>query len=165
MNEEYSQDQFLSDEPSLEITDTIREHLLNAAKWGRFLAIVGFVGIGFTVLLGLFFGAFMSMMSSGLYSDDVYGDAFSGFTLLSPIFYTVLYLVIAAVYFFPVLYLYRFSRRMLNAIPELDQYQLESSFSSLRSMFKFMGILTIIIIALYGLIFVVALFGGLAAMI
>ncbi len=164
MQEDYTDQQFAPEDPELEVTDAVKAHLTNAARWGRFLAIIGFVGIGFTVLLGLFFGAFMNMLTSDLYNDDLYGDGISSFAILSPMFYTILYLLIAAVYFFPVLYLYQFSSRMLRAIPDQDQYALERSFSSLNRLFKFMGIITIVILALYGFVLFFAVLGGLGSM-
>jgi hypothetical protein len=164
MNEDYAGESIASEEPELEVTDTVKAHLTNAAKWGKFLAIIGFVGIGLTVLLGLFFGAFMNLLASDLYNDDLYGDDFSSFAILSPIFYTILYIVIAAVYFFPVLYLYKFSSRMLRAIPDQDQYALERSLGSLNRLFKFMGIVTIVILALYGFVLFFVVLGGLGSM-
>lgn len=52
-------------------------------------------------------------------------------------------------YFFPCLYLYRFSAQAKIAVEAEDQESLTSSMQNLKSMFKFMGILTIILISLY----------------
>ena len=166
MYEEANQEQYIPEEPTLEVNDTVRDHLANAAKWGRFLSIVGFVGIGLTVVLGLFFGAFINMMTSGLYNEDMFGyeEGFLAYGIFSPWFYTMIYFIFAVIYFFPVLYLYRFSSKMLKALPGQNQEQMESSLSNLKSLFSYMGILTIVLLGLYGLIVVLIAWGGIGAM-
>lgn len=133
------------------LNSEIKSYLAETARWGKFLAIVGFVGIGLLVLMGLFFGTFMSsMMGMGM------GGAGMG---LSPFIFTVYFLLIALIYLFPVLYLYRFSTKMQIALRSDNEAELTASFSNLKSLYKFMGILMAIFIGIYALIFV---FAGLA---
>ncbi|NBC08014.1 MAG: hypothetical protein GVY26_12545, partial [Bacteroidetes bacterium] len=85
----------------LSLSSQNRDDLQNTAKWSGFLAILGFIGIGFLVLLALFIGTFLSSM--GAPAD----------TLPMPTaVFTVTYLLVAALYFFPILYLYRFSSQI-----------------------------------------------------
>ncbi len=74
-------------------------------------------------------------------------------------FLSIVYVLVALLYFFPCLYLFRFSTRMQTSIRSNDQRLLNSSFSNLKSCFKFMGILTIVVLACYFL----ALIGGIVA--
>jgi hypothetical protein len=64
-------------------------------------------------------------------------------------FITVLYLVFAALYFFPCLYLFKFASQMQDALRNHEQAKLQGSFKNLKSLFRFVGILTIIILAFY----------------
>lgn len=128
------------------------DFLKETAKWTRFLSIVGFVFIGFMVLASFTIGSIFSAMPTG----DIMP--------FPPIIFTVMYLLIAALYFFPILYLYRFSTSMLKAVDFQNQTDLEQAFSNLKSHYKFMGILTIIILGFYALMFLFGILGGAAAM-
>ena len=65
----------------------------------------------------------------------------------------VLYLVFSGLYFIPVNYLYKFSTQTKQALFDKDFRVLEFAFKNLKSLMKFTGIFTIVIIALYALIF------------
>ena len=61
----------------------------------------------------------------------------------------IVYVVGAIIYFFPCLYLLRFSNQTKTALASDDQTKLTSAFKNLKSMFRFVGVLTIIVIAIY----------------
>ncbi|MCZ2397373.1 MAG: DUF5362 family protein [Chitinophagales bacterium] len=132
----------------LQITPAVEVYLGETAKWGRFLAIIGFVLTGLFVILAFTFTTFMSSAMSDLYGPAM-GPLTSGMM--------VNFLIIAALMFFPSLFLLRFSSRMKEAIAEVNQGALESSFESLKSLFKFYGIITLIVLGIYLLAFVVML--------
>lgn len=69
------------------------------------------------------------------------------------------YLVLAGVYYIPVTYLYRFSVQMNLAIKRHDEILYTSGFANLKSLFKFFGIFTIVLLVIYAL----ALVGAIAA--
>jgi drug/metabolite transporter (DMT)-like permease len=124
--------------------------LSEAARWGKFLAIIGFIGCVFIVLAGIV----MATQSSELdRAFSTYGEE-NPFEKLGPGI-AVVYILLAALYFFPCLYLLRFSSHMQTAIASGNQEKMTSAFKNLKSMFKFVGILTIIIIAIYILAIVV----------
>ena len=138
----------------LGFSSTIQNYLKEAAKWANFLAILGFVGIGLMVLLGVFVSfVFGAMDGFGGGSNPYSGLGISGGML------GLFYIVIALFYFFPVLYMYKFSRKMKSALYSNDTGELTESFKNLKSLFKFMGILAIVIISLYVLIFLFAALG------
>ena len=155
MNEEIL-DQNISNN-QLSITPEIKEFLRETAKWGKFLAIVGFVMMAFLVLAGIGMATFMGSMMADLPDAGGLGGAMGGAI-------GFFYVIIALIYIFPLLYLYRFSTKVKIAIAQDDQQYLYESFMNLKSLFKFMGILMAIIVGLYALIFVFAIFGGLASL-
>ena len=70
-------------------------------------------------------------------------------------FITFLYLIMAGIYFFPVYYLYQFASRIKFALREKDNEKLTSSLEYLKSHYKFMGVLALIMVSLYGVIFII----------
>ena len=131
-----------------------KEFLKETAKWTKFLAILGFVGIGLMVLGSLvMLFAPSSLMSNG---DFPFGGK---------IFMMLLYLAFAVLYYFPISYLYQFSENTKKAIENNDNNAIRDAFEFLKSHYKFMGILTIILLSFYAIIIFIALIGaGAAAM-
>jgi hypothetical protein len=128
---------------TITILDSIR-------KWTKFLAILGFVFVGLMVILGLFMGSLMSTVSG-----------MAGNTLPFPsAVFTVIYLIFALIYFFPVLYLYQFSSYLGKALASKEGESLTAAFKKLNSHYKYIGIIAIIIMGLYGIIFVGAIVVG-----
>ncbi len=131
-----------------------KEFLKETAKWTKFLAILGFVGIGLMVLGSLvMLFAPSSLMSNG---DFPFGGK---------IFMMLLYLAFAVLYYFPISYLYQFSENTKKAIENNDNNAIRDAFEFLKSHYKFMGILTIILLAFYAIMIFIGLIGdGAAAM-
>ena len=79
-------------------------------------------------------------------------------------FVAIIYLVMALIYVFPVLYLYRFATKMKVALKNNDQDFLSSSFENLKSCYKYMGILMAIALGFYAISFLsIIVLGGAAA--
>ena len=118
--------------------------LVEAAKWAKFLGILGFILCALMVICGLFAGTFFAsffQLNSDLNSLGAAGS----------IFITVWLILIALLYFFPSLYLFNFASKMQAAIRSNDQVYLNSSFKNLKSCFKFWGILLIIMLCIYAI--------------
>ena len=117
-----------------------RDDLDQTASWAKFLAIVGFVFVGFMVfgIVGMTF--FANAMPAEM-------EALPG-GMGGIIFF---YLLIGAVYFVPILYLYRFASHMKDALRANDQGYLDTAIASIKAHYRFIGILMIVILALYGL--------------
>ena len=129
------------------------DYLAETARWAKFIAIVGFVFIGLMIIAAFLMGTFMSTMA----------DSSPELAVFPSSFFTIMYLAMALIYIFPVLYLYRFATKMQIAIKSQDQHFLQSSFASLKSHYKFIGILLLIIIGFYALAILFALIGGAAS--
>jgi hypothetical protein len=136
----------------LQLDGTTHSYLREISRWTRFLSIAGFIFCGIFLLVGIFAGSILSSLGT---------QAASPMPMVTGVMMGAIYVVCALVYFFPCLFLYRFSSLMQAALRTSDQELLNSSFSNLRSCFKFLGILTIIGLAFWALIIV---FGGLGAL-
>ena len=130
------------------IDQSSRAHLSEAARWGKFLAIVGFVLCGFIVIAAIFAGSIFALMSNS-YSDEYRNSA--QLTGGVGIFVTIFYIGIAILFFLPYLFLFRFATRMKSALNTNDQLTLNTSFQNLKIMFRYVGILTIVMLSFYAL--------------
>lgn len=134
----------------LAINHESADFLSSAAKWGKFLAIVGFLMIGLTVLFAFYAGSYFTPMM-----NEVDG----GMGAVGGAFFAIFYLLFALLYFFPVLYLYRFSAKMQDALRLQSENLVAESFKNLKSLLKFVGILTMIFFGLYALGIIFMLIG------
>ncbi len=125
----------------LELTEQAIDYLREAAKWAKFLAIIGFIMTGFIALFGLFLSSIMSSLPLGA----------GGLTAGTMSAMTFIYLLLAVVYFFPTLYFYRFATQTRAAIDTYNADGLAEGLGNLKSTFKFMGIMMIILLGVYGL--------------
>jgi len=131
----------------LGIDNTSKGHLSEAARWARFLAICGFIMIGLMVIYGIAMSImFSSMMSSMSEYDNPYRTSSFGNGL--GIGMAVFYIICAVLAFFPYYFLLRFANKMRAALYSNDQATLNDSFMNLKILYRYMGILTIISLAL-----------------
>jgi hypothetical protein len=146
-------------------------YLETTRKWTLFMAILGFIGIGLMLLIGIFAGSFIGKMMGGMSSmsgmegmEGMEGvgaaKAVGGFM---GVFMFIFYLILAVIYFFPILYLLRFSTHTKKAVATLDANELKLGLKYLKSYWKYIGILLIVCISLLLLIMLFA--GGLVGMI
>jgi len=143
----------------LQVDQTTSGYLGETARWARFFAILGFIMCGLIVLLGFFYTTILAVFSragnGGVSPVETGGIV--GVMGGAMIFFCLL---VAALYFFPCLYLYNFASRMQAALRANDQEKLTNAFKNLKSYFRYIGILTIIVLGLYLLIFII---GGIGA--
>lgn len=135
----------------LNLPPTILGFLKETSTWTYFLSIIGFIGIALLVLVGIFFSVAMGNMPGGNPYEGLGVDMS---------YFGIVYIVLGLIYFFPVLYLFKFSKKMKSALSSNNNDELSSAFGNLKSHYKFAGIFTIVIISLYVLILVIAMIAG-----
>jgi hypothetical protein len=134
---------------NLSIEPSILNYLSETARWGKFLSILGFIMCGIMLLIGMVIPSMMTRMSAMGMAGNIFASLGFGFLIF-------FYIIIAIVYFFPCLYLFRFSSAMKAAIASDDQFKLTESFKNLKALFKYIGILTIVFLCFYVLAIVFA---------
>lgn len=139
----------------IQLTSTDLANLKTAGKWGRFISIVILVSIGLMMLGIIFFGGTMMAVAG---ADLGPAGAFGGTAII------IVYGLLFALYIYPTVMLYKFSTNVIKAVDNGNSTAASEAFASLKSMFKFMGILIAIILGFYALFFVLALLGGVASM-
>lgn len=139
--------------PDLIIPKSSLHLVMETARWGNFLSIIGFVFVGLIAVLAF---------SIGFIMENLVEESPEDFPFESSGIITVIYLLVALLYFFPCLYLYRFSAKMKAAVLSRDQDQLSGALENQKSLLKFMGILTIIGLAFYAIALLFAFLGFMA---
>ena len=136
----------------LQLSPSSQSFLSETAKWGKFISIIGFIGCGFILIIAFFVPSIYSSLATmqGIPSQVIAG---------STIGITIVYILMSLLLFFPSLFLYRFSTKMKLALSTVSQENFDESFKNLKSMFKFYGILTIVMLSIYALIFIFILIG------
>jgi hypothetical protein len=123
----------------LQIDHETTSYLSEIAKWARFLSIVGFVMFGLFIVFALIAGTMATLNPLG----GTMGAG--GFMQI------VLLLAMIALYFIPCLYLFNFAKKMQLALRNNDQINLNDSLKNLKSNFKYVGILTIVMLSIYAI--------------
>ena len=132
------------DQNGLHINGQSNAYLKEIAKWTYFLSIVGIIFVGM-LILGIVY-----MMTSI--------SAFMGPEVLTSF---ITFGIVIMIYIYPITKLFNFSKDTKAALRSNSAEQLSIALGELKSLFKFMGIFTIVILVLYGGLF---LFGGAAVL-
>lgn len=130
---------------SIAINDEIKDYLLESAKWAKFLSILGFIGLGLIALASILIVILGS--SSGSYSNRSEQPAWIVF----------IYITLAVVYYFPINYLFQFSTGVKRAINSNNQESFTSGFKNLKSHYRFVGIMSIVVLSIYVLIIIISM--------
>ncbi len=150
----------MENQNNLTLNDQAVDALRVSGKWCLFLSIVGFIGLGLLLIGAMVMYATMSaipdmaMAGAGGGMPPSMGAGIFGAMrgILSGI-----YIVLAVVYFFPIYYLYKYAKGMKDALESSNSDILSEALVYLKSHHKFLGIMTIVIISLYILLFVGAM--------
>jgi hypothetical protein len=144
------------------LTDIMLACLKGASPWLRFVGIVGFVGCGLTVLIGIIFlatGPAMGWVWETVPGINFYADVFGA------VFGGVMggyCLILGVLCFFPSFFIYNFGTGIRNYIRSGAGEELETAFRNNKSLWKFIGILTIIGLAFIPLSIIIGVVVGVA---
>jgi hypothetical protein len=123
-------------------TPVMVEHLKNTRPWVLFLAIMMIVGCGFLVIAGLFVllsGALMGIASRAYDFGDLNMGAVLGLI-------GVFYLFLPAIYVAPIIFLFKFASSVSQLVKAGGAQHMETALRYQKTFWKYMGILTIVMI-------------------
>jgi hypothetical protein len=129
----------------IEISAQTLNQLNKTRKWAMFLAIIGFIFLGMIIVMGLIAGTFFKIFNSG--SADM---GIPESLMFLPV------IAVAVIYFFPVLFLFRFSKHTALAIATFDKLELHKAIKNLKLYFAYIGIVIIIVFIIYFSVLVIA---------
>jgi hypothetical protein len=121
--------------------------LLKTAKWGKFLAILGFIVTFFLFIAGILMSFVLGMLPDEMIPLNM---------PFSPRVFSVFYIVIAGIYIVPVIFLNSFCNNAIKAIENSSTANLTVSLKNLKNLFVFVGISTIVILSFYTIILIIA---------
>ena len=130
------------------VNSGMKADLISASNWTKFLCIVGCIGMALLVIVGIMM--FVVGSNFGL-AGSPFGAGLG-----------VLYLIIAAIYIYPIIKGFQFANATKAACLTDNEAQLARGFSGLRALLQFFGIFTIIVMVIYALVLVGALFIAMA---
>jgi len=142
---------FYTEDKSLKLSETALSYIKEIAKWAKFFAIIGYIGIAFFIVMAAAIGVFLPSLNSNISNTPF---------PVNNIGIAAFYVLIAAFYIYPVITLHGFANKTNEALNNHDDTILEEAFKKLKSHFKFVGKLTIIMLVIYVLFLFVIMIGG-----
>jgi hypothetical protein len=128
------------------LTPESLSYLQKAAKWGKFLAILGFIVAGLMIIAGIMMSFVLNMVQDEMVPLNM---------PFSPKILSVFYILIAGIYMIPVIFLNSFSNNVLKAARLGSTEFLTTSLKNLKNLFVFVGISTLIVLALYTIVLII----------
>lgn len=128
----------------LQVTRNMKDNWLSTSKWALFLSILGFIYLGLALLAVVFMMPMMRMafaMSGQTELADLMESAGIAFVIFM--------LLVLGVWFMITLFHLRFSTGIKRAMQYDSQDEFESAWRSFRNYFRWNGITTIAMIAIY----------------
>jgi hypothetical protein len=132
------------------VTPLMAEHLRATKPWVRLISVIMFISVGLMFLGGLV----MMLMPSPA------GMRGFGFGPIVGIFYFIFGLL----YLLPAYFLHQYASSINDFLQGGGDSAMENALGSQKSFWRFVGILTLVIISLYALVFLFAIFGAMSAM-
>jgi len=129
----------------IEIDQNTLKHLNTLRKWTMFHAILGFIFLGLFIVTGVIAGTFLSAFSTVKTGSEI-----TDLSILIIIF------ILAVAYFFPVFFLFQFSKHSAHAVHELSKEELHKAFKNLKVYFIYLGVIIILFLSLYIVVLIVS---------
>ena len=129
----------------IEIEERTLRLLNKTRKWAMFLAIIGFIFLGLIIVMGLAAGTFFKTFNSVNAEKGI-----PGYLMYLPV------IAVTIIYFFPVLFLFRFSKHSALAITNYDNLEFHKAIKNLKFYFAYLGVLIIIVFVIYFSVLIIA---------
>ena len=127
-----------SETDKIDIDQNALKSLNTLRKWTMFHAILGFIFLGLFVITGAIAGTFLTAFSIGK----------TGLGLNELSVFAIVF-ILAVAYFFPLLFLFRFSKYSGHVVLSHNKKDLNKAFKNLKAYFVFLGVILIICLVLY----------------
>ena len=128
------------EQEQLVVTEEIRSYIYETAKWTRFLAIVGLVFAAFMALMAFSAGGIIEGLAAAAPGNPL--------VQLGTTFLTVYFLCISLMLFYPSFLLFKYANAANAAVLYADQESFTIAMKNMKSVFKFWGIIAIVVLVL-----------------
>ena len=153
MNQEYNLSPYHNQKDPLAnvpVTPLMVEHLRATKPWVRLISVVMFIFAGLIFLGGFFM---LLMPSPGGMRGFGVGPAVG-----------IVYFLLGGLYLFPGYFLHQYASSIQDFLQNGSDSAMENALGSQKSFWRFVGILTLIVICIYALVFFFAIFGAMSAL-
>lgn len=133
---------------NIPVTPLMVDHLRATRPWVMLISIVMFIAAGFMVLAGL---AMMFMPSPQGMGGFGFGPVVG-----------IIYLLMSALYIAPAYLLLKYASSIKDLLNGGGDVAMENALGSQKSFWRYSGIVTLILIVIYALIFVFAILGAMS---
>ncbi len=117
--------------------------VLSATKpWVRFMSVLMWIGVVFMLLVAAGMGIFSTLGAAKSFPTGPLGGA-------QFIIFAAFYGVLAFVYIYPALKLWKYANRIGSLAASRSVIDLDAALNEQRSFWKFLGVMTIIMLSLY----------------
>lgn len=130
------------------VNEKMKADLLTSAKWAKFLCIFLCIILAFMVI-----AAIPMLVTGNPTSSFIFPAKLRGF----------IFLLIAAFYIYPIMKGFQFANGVKAACLSNDENELARGFGAMRSWFTYMGVIAIIFLVLYALMFLIGIIAGFTA--
>lgn len=128
----------VQEDRKIEIGSEILNNLNSTRKWTTFLSVLGFIFLGLLIVAGLTTSLFLTTFKTQEANLGIPESAM-----------IIIFVVVGAIFFFPVFFLFRFSRKTRDAIQNLDSKKLLKGLNNLRLYFTYIGVMVIVVLSIY----------------
>lgn len=129
------------EQEQLVVTEEIRSYIYETAKWTKFLSIVGLVLAVFMALAAFSANAIIETITATTPGNPL--------AQMGSAFIMVYFLCISLMLFYPSFLLFKYANAATTAVLYADQENFTIAMKKMKSVFKFWGIMTIIVLAMY----------------
>lgn len=140
-------------QPQLIVTEEMRSYIYDVAKWANFLAIFGFVVATIMLLAALTVGAAMN-------TNPELGKMLGAMGNIGRGALSFVFIAYGLAIFYPSLLLFKYARKAKLGVLFGEQGSLNDAFGALKSLFRFWGVMVIILIGINLLPIFAKLLGG-----
>ena len=123
----------------MNLSEYALSNLRTAGLWAKFLAIMGFIGVGFMVIAG--FAMIIGMSAMSVYDNNPMGIGFAGIGFI--------YFITAILMFFPAYFMLMYANKISDAFRTRNAFSLDNASKQLKNYFLYTGVMTIIVLGLY----------------
>ncbi len=119
--------------------------LAGTKPWVRFLSVMMWIGVALMLVVGILMATVLNSIMAATQPSGPFGKSFGSFM-------GVLYIVMSFFYIYPALKLGNFASKIKDLMNSRSVTDLDAALNQQRQLWKFVGIIMIVIISLYILI-------------
>ena len=150
------------------LTETMLLYLKGASPWIRFIGILGYISAAFVVLTGIFFfaiGSFFAQVWSSIPGFEELGGLNNSMGSIFGVIMGLIFVGCAVLMFFLSRFSYNFGAKIRNYLHDGRDEELEQAFRNNKSLWKLLGILSIIELAFLPLSMIISIGAAVASLI